>query len=68
MANLVVGPDAYRDLPRLLDQLLLSSEEEESQVQQVMNVQLSLVTVLVGGVFTAGKKYRRSGTGLVGLG
>jgi MiaB/RimO family radical SAM methylthiotransferase len=36
LADLVVGPDAYRDLPRLLDTLLDAEEE------QAFNVQLSL--------------------------
>ena len=38
LADLVVGPDAYRDLPRLLDTLLDDEEGED----QAFNVQLSL--------------------------
>jgi MiaB/RimO family radical SAM methylthiotransferase len=38
IADLVVGPDAYRDLPRLAAQLL----EDDSDVEQAVNVQLSL--------------------------
>lgn len=37
LADLVVGPDAYRDLPRLLDTLL-----DEDGEDQAFNVQLSL--------------------------
>jgi MiaB/RimO family radical SAM methylthiotransferase len=37
IADLVVGPDAYRDLPRLAAQLL-----EDDDVEQAVNVQLSL--------------------------
>jgi MiaB/RimO family radical SAM methylthiotransferase len=37
IADLVVGPDAYRDLPRLAAQLL-----EDEDVEQAVNVQLSL--------------------------
>lgn len=38
LADLVVGPDAYRDLPRLLETLL----DEEDGDDQAFNVQLSL--------------------------
>lgn len=37
LADLVVGPDAYRDLPRLLDDLLY-----EPEITSAMNVELSL--------------------------
>ena len=37
IADLVVGPDAYRDLPRLVSDLLLDDD-----VEQAVNVQLSL--------------------------
>ena len=38
LADLVVGPDAYRDLPRLLSDLA----SEDSEVERALNVQLSL--------------------------
>lgn len=38
MADLVVGPDAYRDLPRLLRDLM----DVEDPLEQAINVQLSL--------------------------
>jgi MiaB/RimO family radical SAM methylthiotransferase len=38
IADLVVGPDAYRDLPRLAAQLL----QDDTDVEQAVNVQLSL--------------------------
>ena len=52
-ADLIAGPDAYRDLPRLVSMLLPSShnytnqtssqqQEETEQQERVMNVQLSL--------------------------
>jgi MiaB/RimO family radical SAM methylthiotransferase len=43
MADVVVGPDAYRDLPRLLGTLFPKEEEEDHYVrQQAINVELSL--------------------------
>jgi MiaB/RimO family radical SAM methylthiotransferase len=43
MADVVVGPDAYRDLPRLLGTLFVEEEDDhEHEHQQAINVQLSL--------------------------
>lgn len=41
LADLVVGPDAYRDLPHLVSSLLLDNDDDE-RVDYAVNVQLSL--------------------------
>jgi MiaB/RimO family radical SAM methylthiotransferase len=45
LADLVVGPDAYRDLPRLMRDLLREPDDDDAElgrVNQAFNVQLSL--------------------------
>jgi MiaB/RimO family radical SAM methylthiotransferase len=42
LADLVVGPDAYRDLPRLVADLIPEEANEQDVVGQAVNVQLSL--------------------------
>ena len=57
MVDLVVGPDAYKDLPRLVD--LLLSEENREMSNYAINTQLSVDETYADVI-----PVRRSGNGL----